>query len=475
MMQRLKVDEIVHADDRDKAREFECPICMSIPSSSSAVHTICCASIFCTECLAPLAKCPNCRAGLEPDKKSAPLPKLVQRMMLGLKVVCPNQLPTMSRPIGSIGRRRPLAVGGSSTGGGGSSSDKRRGGDVGCDWSGSYGDLLNKHIGECSYVEIDCPHGCGARFLRRELSKHEDGCEKGYEECAICRSLVKIGGMAEHRREAAEMHVKILEAERSDLQAQVAGLDAVQAKVDGVKADVGAITVELTTMKEDLGKLIGAGGTRPRGVWKVTTRELFDECKAKGDLLKSPEICLGSGDKFTFSFYAMGHSTSNDNRAGLYLQQTVKETCWPGEVIVDVCASGGEFTRAAWRDSWKHVFDSSSLGFGYSGAIAISDLRKAAEVVVSFYHADGDNGHFIQVNGTEQVMRASWRRCRPSWPSWEDMQAELAAMQAKNTTELRDLRQLSASNYSLFLDLKYLVLGMFAFVALGFAVMIGKK
>ena len=386
MMHRLKVDEIVHADDRAKAREFECPICMSIPSSSSAVQTICCSAIFCTECLAPLAECPNCRAGWEPDTKSAPLPTLVQRMLLGLKVVCPNhaqhsdpksQVTTLpSPPAGSSDN--PAA------GGGGSSRDKLRGKDAGCDWSGSYGDLLNKHTGECAYAEIDCPHGCGDRFPRRELSTHEDGCEKGYEECTICRTLVKIGGMAEHRREAAEMHVKILETQ-----------------ADGVKADVGA-------MKETLTRFSAVGLV----IWKVQVAEIFETCKAKGDALASPEETLGTRDWFRFLLYATGHLLSSDGFVGLYVQQTFKTTSWlPGGVQFGLIARGNEFASVLRVCPWKRIFDEPY--HGWRDFMPISDLRKASEIVVllsPFFgrrqrpgHRNGCRGHIPGAKASRHV------------------------------------------------------------------------
>ena len=93
----------------------------------------------------------------------------------------------------------------------------------------------------------------GAGGSSHQLLAHEEGCEKGYEECSTCRSLVKIGGMAEHRREAAETHVRILETALADARAQVAERDVmIIAERDAKFNLVCAIKGELATMKDHL-------------------------------------------------------------------------------------------------------------------------------------------------------------------------------------------------------------------------------
>ena len=410
MLQRLKVDDIVHPDDRVKAREYECPICMGIPPTSSVVLTACCNNITCTECIAPLEACPNCRTGFEGDgTKTVPLPPIVHRILHNIKVVCPfsHTARDATGPENSSSSNDIQATGGGGIcnancrGGGGSSEPA---GSC-CDWTGNYGDLLTKHIAECAYAEIDCPHGCGERFLRGQLSTHEEGCEKGYEECGICGVMVKIGGMAGHRAEAAEMHVKILEADRADLRAQVAERDALQTKVDGVRAEVD----EIKTMNADLFKLIGVNGLGPRVSWKVKTSEMFEKCKKKGDIFKSPEFPVGMSE-FSISFVALGEkSASQDTKAGLFLEQTRKELYFPGGAQVVVSAAADEFAPVSRHFSWKNIFDS-PRPYGYSGFINISDLRKAPEIVISLRHADGDNGCVIEIGGPTDTHSTSTDR-----------------------------------------------------------------
>ena len=364
MLQRLKVGDIVHPDDRAKAREFECPICLSVPSISVAVQSVCCNVIFCSDCLAPLGACPNCRADIPADGNTVALNPLVRRMLQNLKVFCPHHADAQTeRPLAtSLTNSSAPTNDSQATAGGGICTDKSQDGssehaESCCDWAGNYGDLLTKHIAECAYAEIDCPHGCGERFLRGQLSTHEEGCEKGYEECGICGVMVKIGGMAGHRAEAAEMHVKILEGERADLRAQVAEREAVQTKIDGVKADVRAVANELKTMNGDFVKLIGVNGLGPRVIWKVKTSEMFEQCTAKGDSFDSPEFSVGMLSKFVIRFLPVGSINSLDGKVGLYIMQTLKEMCFPGELEVVVSAVGNEFAAVSASYYWRTIFD----------------------------------------------------------------------------------------------------------------------
>ena len=406
MLQRLKVDDIVHPDDRVKAREYECPICLGIPPTSSVVLTACCQNITCTECIAPLEACPNCRTGFEGDStKTVPLPAIVHRILHNIKVVCPfsHTSRDATGPENSSSSNDIQATGGA--GGGICTENPRDGGgssehaDSCCDWTGNYGDLLTKHIAECVYAEIDCPHGCGERFLRGQLSTHEEGCEKGYEECAICGVMVKIGGMAGHQAEAAEAHVKILSGEILDLRALVAERDAVLAKVDGVKADVDLI-----------GKLIAVNGLGPRVSWKVKTDEVFEKCKEKGDSFVSPEFDVGAC-KFSIWFEPLGGINSPDGMAGLYIKQTIKWMCFPGEVEIVVSAVGNEFAAISRPLFWKDIFDAApSAAHGMHSLMEIIELRKAPEIVINLRHADGDNGRVIEVGAPTETHSTSTDR-----------------------------------------------------------------
>lgn len=68
-----------------------------------------------------------------------------------------------------------------------------------CDWEGSYGQLLEKHLGECLWQFVLCPDGCGAEIRRRDLAKHRKSCAKLFVNCGICGASVKPKNMAKHR------------------------------------------------------------------------------------------------------------------------------------------------------------------------------------------------------------------------------------------------------------------------------------
>ena len=82
----FKIDEIVHPDDRAKAKEFECAICMCVlclPVETDCGH------MFCQDCLDghPSEWCPLCRSPFPTSgKRYKECNKFVLRMMQGIKV-----------------------------------------------------------------------------------------------------------------------------------------------------------------------------------------------------------------------------------------------------------------------------------------------------------------------------------------------------------------------------------------------------
>ena len=56
----------------------------------------------------------------------------------------------------------------------------------GCDWEGTLKDLP-VHMETCGLIIIDCPNGCGARFERRFMSRHQrEDCAKRSITCEFC-------------------------------------------------------------------------------------------------------------------------------------------------------------------------------------------------------------------------------------------------------------------------------------------------
>jgi len=127
-----------------------------------------------------------------------------------------------------------------------------------CSWTGSYGDLLVKHLQECPFHWVSCPRGCGEEHRRCDAMAHESSCSKFFETCKYCGEGVRPEDMAEHKRQAAELHVQILEeklaAKASKDEAAVAltnGFEKLDRSVEKV-AKTQHVTSLLKQRNEDL-------------------------------------------------------------------------------------------------------------------------------------------------------------------------------------------------------------------------------
>jgi hypothetical protein len=58
--------------------------------------------------------------------------------------------------------------------------------DKGCDWDGTLRDL-QIHIESCGFIIIECLNGCGAKYERRFMAKHQnEDCAKRIVTCEFC-------------------------------------------------------------------------------------------------------------------------------------------------------------------------------------------------------------------------------------------------------------------------------------------------
>ncbi|CAD7946343.1 unnamed protein product [Amoebophrya sp. A120] len=214
-MARFYVEDILLS--KKDAENVTCPVCLHV--WLDPVETTCsCRRIFCRSCIDPLLKCPVCRDDFSAQRQLEKY-KSCGRFALSarddLKVRCPNAMPATStssateevRTTGAIGVEpalKRIKCG----------CDEAKINPVrtpGCTWTGTYGDFLSKHIGECRHEVISCPRGCGVKFQRGQLTAHEAVCKKNFAECAICCELVKPDQMEEHNNLSAELHVSILQ------------------------------------------------------------------------------------------------------------------------------------------------------------------------------------------------------------------------------------------------------------------------
>ncbi|CAD7946335.1 unnamed protein product [Amoebophrya sp. A120] len=246
---KFQPEDIVHVDSKEAAKAVSCSVCLCL--WVDPVQTMC-QHIFCRSCIDPLLACPHCRrdfSGLEPSKRYTPLRDInlfALNQMNDLKVHCPNATPmqqggssSSSGPgTGSSSATEDDQTGAGATGGEPATKRVKREQDhetecavadaSSCTWTGTYGDLLAKHMAECPCQLISCPRGCGMEFPRGELTAHEKTCAKNLTKCEICGEMIKEEALEQHNEQKARLHVYILQkklAEASPLLDLVNGMD----------------------------------------------------------------------------------------------------------------------------------------------------------------------------------------------------------------------------------------------------------
>jgi len=180
-----------------------------------------------------------------------------------------------------------------------------------CSWEGNFGDLLSKHLGECSFQPVPCPRGCGKIVRRKDLALHEDECEKFTEKCSICCEAVKPGAMAAHMRDAAELHVHLLTEKLEEEKRRSSEQSSLKEVLDAVKSIPKSQQQHTTTITRQRTEDIKAEVRRQLNksvVWKISrASRLFD--KPKNWNLQSPKFFL-HGLEYQLSF------KPNGNKAG---------------------------------------------------------------------------------------------------------------------------------------------------------------
>eukprot|EP00933_Yihiella_yeosuensis_P019930 TRINITY_DN16072_c0_g1_i1.p1 TRINITY_DN16072_c0_g1~~TRINITY_DN16072_c0_g1_i1.p1 ORF type:complete len:404 (-),score=60.37 TRINITY_DN16072_c0_g1_i1:171-1325(-) len=322
------------------AQEFQCSVCMCIVNEPS--QTVC-DHVFCAECVAPSLACPICRTTLgDGDKK--PLRecnKPMLRMLNALKVWCPYHQQSKVSNVESSAtspaqdeqsgeepaakRARMIEQGGK------------------CDWTGSYIDLLAKHIAECPFHLVPCPRGCGKMLVRRDLEHHEPECSKNFEECPICRSVIKVGLMGQHRKEKAELHVQLLEAKLAEkesqpleevlasLQDRLASVEtavkasATREDVNGVKACVDARVSSLSGSIDRIQQCVSSLAnntvlTQRKSEWEISDFACIKQRNPKGRSILSKAFNLVGAGPFRIVFYPNGELASEAGKCTLRLR-----------------------------------------------------------------------------------------------------------------------------------------------------------
>lgn len=233
----------------------------------------------------------------------------MSRMMQGIKVHCPYH-----KPAGSA------STAGSATSEERSAKRQKRE-DLtsldapSCDWSGTFGDLLAKHLAACPCRPMPCPNGCGAAILRGELVRHEATCPKKCERCTICGELVRPGTMVDHRTEKAELHVQLLEQKLADKEAEAAARESLanvsnvaKQRAEEVQRDVQSLACK-------------------KVMWRIPSVTQLLRDYPKGSAIKSATFGFGGFPGFRLHFYPNGGRFSEVGTCALALARLQP---WPG-------------------------------------------------------------------------------------------------------------------------------------------------
>jgi hypothetical protein len=212
MKVKFKIDDFVKDVSKEVAREFTCAVCLFFVTEP--VVQLPCGHVYCKECLTPCSLCPQCRQPFEVSEVCLlrDVNRMGMRMMQGIQVHCPQ---------GRINDDDDAE------------RKKRRRRGIVCNWQGSYGDLMSRHLCECPSYPIKCPQDCGQVFPRGHLEFHQFSCEKAFKNCSICWERVPIKNVTAHNQEKALHHVDILveklkaceEAENHSISTRLAALE----------------------------------------------------------------------------------------------------------------------------------------------------------------------------------------------------------------------------------------------------------
>lgn len=170
-------------------RKLECPICLLTLRNPHLLS--CCGVKVCEACIVEVKAdekpCPLCKQSF-----TSLLDKELNRAILDLPVRC-----SLS--------------------------------DHGCQWSGELRHL-DRHVsedmdGSCLFVEIACRHGCGGRFLRRDLKEHEeDVCPMRPVEVQLQRMQVRTEAALAEMKERYEAEMKDMRKTVAEQKEQIAVL-----------------------------------------------------------------------------------------------------------------------------------------------------------------------------------------------------------------------------------------------------------
>jgi len=297
----FKIDEIVHPDSRGVAQQFECSVCMCVVNEP--LQTVC-DHIFCAECISTCLACPTCRTafGEGACKPLRDCNRPLMRMIHNLQVWCPYHAESKFVPPDEDESADDTEIVEDVD----EPAAKKKRVDS-CDWSGSYSDLLAKHLAMCEHHFVPCPRGCGRQVRRGGLEAHAPVCAKNFETCKLCHEAVRVGDMSQHRQDKAELHVQLLEARLAE------------------RGDGGDLQRSLERIHERLANLESAR-VQPSlpapSIWRWTVTNMPARLAAtpKGRSIVSPGAYLCGHGPFKMKYYPNGNSQAPHGMSSLFCE-----------------------------------------------------------------------------------------------------------------------------------------------------------
>ena len=196
---------------------------------------------------------------------------------------------------------------------------------------------------------MECPRGCGAKVVRKDLAEHAANCAKNFKNCEICRDPVRPESAEQHRREKGELHAQILEKRLAEEVAQRRALeqrleergtearlerieqaqrdlqDAVQHLRDTSQRDLQDSVRDLQDSVRDLRD----AAPRRKVEWRFTAADMLAWAPARGDKMKSDTFSLlGAGD-MRFMLYPRGSDiggAATANNVHIYIEGAFEVT-----------------------------------------------------------------------------------------------------------------------------------------------------
>lgn len=267
-------------------------------------------------------------------------------------------------------------------------SDKAPESEDTCSWCGTYSDLLAKHLQLCPHHVVPCPRNCGEMLARRLLESHEEECTKIMETCNICGEFARPGTMAQHRKDALELHFQLLEVKVAAQAEELAAKHtAASNELVDIKRRLGQIEVQtqnlaktqhVTNVAKQRHEELLVHLNRARDVQEAVFTidnfpNLLQKCsRVRGNTISLPPVFLKGFGPFRAWFYPAGQKDSMEGCFGFFME-------FPREGLdftMNICV-GSDSNTICCQNSTRPSGCAGHSNFGQ-----ISHIRELQQIVI---------------------------------------------------------------------------------------------